>query len=254
MKRNALQLLRLTGKRCVCLGLCVACLFLGGCRAAEEAASDPGAQTDGQAQSVESSEALGTDTPDFAGHGMTMSREEYFSRERYVNWCQSLTCASGSGYGRTVYFPTAQLVLTEAGGVEYKKAAIYEVPAEIQGNISAFLPGEYVFYYQVGNDLYQVFYPESPDCETQKIFSSEKPFFSWFLSNYRMLIGYESQAFQEALARVNGVDEPMPQQYDWYVLDIRSGALQRLPDGKNYSAMTEEERERLFPTKGEESR
>ena len=151
MKRNALQLLRLTGKRCVCLGLCVACLFLGGCRAAEEAASDPGAQTDGQAQSVESSEALGTDTPDFAGHGMTMSREEYFSRERYVNWCQSLTCASGSGYGRTVYFPTAQLVLTEAGGVEYKKAAIYEVPAEIQGNISAFLPGEYVFYYQVGN-------------------------------------------------------------------------------------------------------
>ena len=31
-------------------------------------------------------------------------------------------------------------------------------------------------------------------------------------------------------------------------------ALQRLPDGKNYSAMTEEERERLFPTKGEESR
>lgn len=101
-----------------------------------------------------------------------------------------------------------------------------------------------------------MFYPESPDCETQKIFSSEKPFFSWFLSNYRMLIGYESQAFQEALARVNatGVDEPMPQQYDWYVLDIRSGALQRLPDGKNYSAMTEEERERLFPTKGEESR
>ena len=99
----------LTGKRCVCLGLCVACLFLGGCRAAEEAVSDPGAQTDGQAQSVESSEALGTDTPDFAGHGMTMSREEYFSRERYVNWCQSLTCASGSGYGRTVYFPTAQL-------------------------------------------------------------------------------------------------------------------------------------------------
>ena len=96
MKRNALQLLRLTGKRCVCLGLCVACLFLGGCHAAEEAASDPGAQTDGQAQSVESSEALGTDTPDFAGHGMTMSREEYFSRERYVNWCQSLTCASGS--------------------------------------------------------------------------------------------------------------------------------------------------------------
>lgn len=81
----------LTGKRCVCLGLCVACLFLGGCRAAEEAASDPGAQTDGQAQSVESSEALGADTPDFAGHGMTMSREEYFSRERYVNWCQSLT-------------------------------------------------------------------------------------------------------------------------------------------------------------------
>lgn len=212
MKRNALQLLRLTGKRCVCLGLCVACLFLGGCHAAEEAASDPGAQTDGQAQSVESSEALGTDTPDFAGHGMTMSREEYFSRERYVNWCQSLTCASGSGYGRTVYFPTAQLALTEAGGVEYKKAAIYEVPAEIQGNISAFLPGEYVFYYQVGNDLYQVFYPESPDCETQKIFSSEKPFFSWFLSNCRMLIGYESQAFQEALARVNatGVDEPMP--------------------------------------------
>ena len=70
----------LTGKRCVCLGLCVACLFLGGCRAAEEAASDPGAQTDGQAQSVEYSEALGTDTPDFAGHGMTMSREEYFSR------------------------------------------------------------------------------------------------------------------------------------------------------------------------------
>lgn len=135
----------LTGKRCVCLGLCVACLFLGGCRAAEEAVSDPGAQTDGQAQSVESSEALGTDTPDFAGHGMTMSREEYFSRERYVDWCQSLTCASGSGYGRTVYFPTAQLVLTEAGGVEYKKAAIYEVPAEIQGNISAFLPGEYVF-------------------------------------------------------------------------------------------------------------
>ena len=201
-------------------------------------------------------EALGTDTPDFAGHGMTMSREEYFSRERYVNWCQSLTCASGSGYGRTVYFPTAQLVLTEAGGVEYKKAAIYEVPAEIQGNISAFLPGEYVFYYQVGNDLYQVFYPESPDCETQKIFSSEKPFFSWFLSNYRMLIGYESQAFREALARVNatGVDEPMPQQYDWYVLDIRSVASQRLPDGKNYSAMTEEERERLFPTKGEESR
>lgn len=145
MKRNALQLLRLTGKRCVCLGLCVACLFLGGCRAAEEAASDPGAQTDGQAQSVESSEALGTDTPDFAGHGMTMSREEYFSRERYVNWCQSLTCASGSGYGRTVYFPTAQLVLTEAGGVEYKKAAIYEVPAEIQGNISAFLPANMFF-------------------------------------------------------------------------------------------------------------
>ena len=33
----------------------------------------------------------------------------------------------------------------------------------------------------------------------------------------------------------------MPQQYDWYVLDIRSVALQRLPDGKNYSAMTEEE-------------
>ena len=44
----------LTGKCCVCLGLCVACLFLGGCRAAEEAVSDPGAQTDGQAQSVES--------------------------------------------------------------------------------------------------------------------------------------------------------------------------------------------------------
>ena len=202
---------------------------------------------------MESSEALGTDTPDFAGHGMTMSREEYFSRERYVDWCQSLTCASGSGYGRTVYFPTAQLVLTEAGGVEYKKAAIYEVPAEIQGNISAFLPGEYVFYYQVGNDLYQVFYPESPDCETQKIFSSEEPFFSWFLSNYRMLIGYESRAFQEALARVNatGVDEPMPQQYDWYVLDIRSGALQRLSDGKNYSAMTEEEREQFFPIEEE---
>lgn len=96
--------------------------------------------------------------------------------------------------------------------MEYKKAAIYEVPTEIAGSVSAFLPGEYVFYYQVGNDLYQVFYPESPDCETQKIFSSEKPFFSWFLSNYRMLIGYESQAFQEALARVNttGVDEPMP--------------------------------------------
>lgn len=48
----------LTGKRCVCLGLCVACLFLGGCRAAEEAVSDPGAQTDGQAQSVESTEIL----------------------------------------------------------------------------------------------------------------------------------------------------------------------------------------------------
>ena len=61
---------------------------------------------------------------------------------------------------------------------------------------------------------------------------------------------------RDRLARVNatGVDEPMPQQYDWYVLDIRSVALQRLPDGKNYSAMTEEERERLFPTKGEESR
>ena len=105
----------------------------------------------------------------------------------------------------------------------------------------------------MGNDLYQVFYPESPDCETQKIFSSEEPFFSWFLSNYRMLIGYESQAFQEALARINatGVDEPMPQQYDWYVLDIRSGALQRLSDGKNYSAMTEEEREQFFPIEEE---
>lgn len=135
----------LTGKRCVCLGLCAACLFLGGCRAAEQAVSDPGAQTDGQAQSAVSSEALGADTPDFAGHGMTMSREEYFGRERYINWCQSLTCASGSGYGRTVYFPTSQLVLTAAGGVEYKKAAIYEVPTEIAGSVSAFLPGEYCF-------------------------------------------------------------------------------------------------------------
>ena len=39
--------------------------------------------------------------------------------------------------------------------------------------------------------------------------------------------------------------------YDWYVLDIRSGALQRLSDGKNYSAMTEEEREQFFPIEEE---
>ena len=245
----------LTGKRCVCLGLCAACLFLGGCRAAEQTESEPETLPDGQAQSAASSQALEAAAPDFAKYGMTMDREEYFSRERYIDWCQPLTRASGSGYGRTVSFPTSQLEVTAAGGAEYKKAAIYEVPDEIAGDVSAFLPGEYVFYYQVGNDLYQVFYPESPDCETEKIFSSEEPFFFWFLSNYRMLIGYESQAFRQALERVQstGVDEEMPQQYDWYVLDIRTGALERLPGGKNYSVMTEEEREELFPLAEEQA-
>ena len=128
----------LTGKRCVCLGLCVACLFLGGCRAAEEAVSDPGAQTDGQAQSVESSEALGTDTPDFAGHGMTMSREEYFSRERYVDWCQSLTCASGSGYGRTVYFPTAQTGFNGGGRRRIQKGRHIRGPRRNSGQYFGF--------------------------------------------------------------------------------------------------------------------
>lgn len=188
--------------------------------------------------------------PDFARYGMTMSREEYFSRERYVSWCNHLSCE----FGRTVSFPTGQLVLTSSGSAEYKKAVIYEVPAEIEGKISAFLPGDYVFYYQVRGDLYQVFYPDNPDCETRLIFSSEEPVFFWFLSNYRVLIGYESRAFREALARVNetGIDEILPQQHDWYVLDTRDGNTHRLPDGKNYSVMTEEERALLFPIEEEE--
>lgn len=150
-------------------------------------------------------------------------------------------------------FPDCAAGFNGGGRRGIQKGRHIRSPRRNSGKYFGLSAGEYVFYYQVGNDLYQVFYPESPDCETQKIFSSEEPFFSWFLSNYRMLIGYESQAFQEALARINatGVDEPMPQQYDWYVLDIRSGALQRLSDGKNYSAMTEEEREQFFPIEEE---
>ena len=138
--------------------------------------SDPGAQTDGQAQSVESSEALGTDTPDFAGYGMTMSREEYFSRERYVDWCQSLTCASGSGYGRTVLFPDCAAGFNGGGRRGIQKGRIYEVPPKFREIFRLFCPANMFLLSGVGNDLYQVFTRKAPDCETQKIFSSEEPF------------------------------------------------------------------------------
>lgn len=236
-----------------CLALCIALLFLSGCRAAQDAplASAPDQSAPEASRSsleeTEASEAQSPVRPDFAGYGMEMTREAYFNRERYVNWNQSL-----SRFGRSVRFPTDQLVLTPSGGTEYKTTVIYEVPEEIQGEITAFLPGDYVFYYTVDNGLYRVFYPDSPDCETERIFSSEQPFFFWLLTNYRTLIGFESEKFREALSRVEstGVDEEMPQQYDWYALDTRTGELQKLPAGYNYSVMEEGQREALFPLKG----
>ncbi len=244
-------------KRVFCLTLCAALLFFSGCRTAQDApsASVPTQSVSEVSRSsledAEISEAQPPARPDFAGHGMEMSREAYFGRERYVDWNQSL-----SRFGRSIRFPTDQLVLTPSGGTEYKQTVIYEVPAEIQGEISAFLPGDYVFYYTVGNTLYRVFYPDSPDCETERIFSSEQPFFFWFLSNYRTLIGFESEEFKAALERVEstGVDEEMPQQYVWYVMDTRSGELQKLPERYNYSVMDEEQRERLFPLEEPEDR
>lgn len=237
-------------KRGFCLALCIALLFLSGCRAAQDAplASAPDQSApESSRSSLEDAkipEAQPPAQPDFAGRGMEMSREAYFGQERYVDWNQSL-----SRFGRSVRFPTDQLVLTPSGGTEYKETVIYEVPEEIQGEITAFLPGDYVFYYTVDNGLYRVFYPDSPDCETERIFSSEQPFSFWFLTNYRTLIGFESEEFREALERVEstGVDEEMPQQYDWYTLDARTGQLQKLPAGYNYSVMDEEQREALFP-------
>lgn len=234
-------------KRGFCLALCIALLFLSGCRTTQDAPSASAPDQNAPEASRSSledakiSEAQPPAQPDFAGHGMEMSRETYFGQERYVDWNQSL-----SRFGRAVRFPTDQLVLTPSGGAQYKETVIYEVPAEIQGEITAFLPGDYVFYYTVDNGLYRVFYPDSPDCETERIFSSEQPFFFWLLTNYRTLIGFESEEFREAVESA-GVDEEMPRQYDWYALDVRTGELEKLPEGYNYSVMDEKEREALFP-------
>ncbi len=244
-------------KRGFCLALCIALLFLSGCRTAQDApsASAPAQNAPETSRSsledAKISEAQPPAQPDFAGRGLEMSRETYFGQERYVDWNQSLF-----RFGRAVRFPTDQLVLTPSGGAQYKETVIYEVPAEIQGEITAFLPGDYVFYYTVDNGLYRVFYPDSPNCETERIFSSEQPFFFWLLTNYRTLIGFESEEFKAALERVEstGVDEKMPQQYVWYVLDTRSGELQKLPERYNYSVMDEEQRERLFPLEEPEDR